>query len=184
MEIKKNFPLIFGISIPIVMVLFVAASIYLPTLFAKPHSNFLYASGIDYPSAYPGDYVNPQYQYSVQNGMLQKDPIKQVQSGKYQFPPLVQAAPKLYIYDVSKNENTEISFGDAQKLILDPNSKSPDGFEIVAKNNNDGFFPFFWGGNSYYNARFLKGHGFSKKLDLRLETVPYPYAFNFLGWIK
>ena len=42
--IKKNITLILGISIPILMILFVAGSIYLPGLFIKPHFNFLYVA--------------------------------------------------------------------------------------------------------------------------------------------
>ena len=38
---KKHIPLIIGISIPILMILFVAGSIYLPGLFIKPGYNFL-----------------------------------------------------------------------------------------------------------------------------------------------
>lgn len=45
--IKKNITLVIGISIPILMILFVAGSIYFPRLFIKPHFNFLYVSGDD-----------------------------------------------------------------------------------------------------------------------------------------
>ena len=103
--IKKNITLVLGISIPILMILFVAGSIYLPGLFIKPHFNFLYASGYD--SYY---YYNNGYQYSVQNDKLIKNEIKQPENQNY-TPPRVEQ--KLYLYDVAKNESKEISFAQA-----------------------------------------------------------------------
>jgi len=173
---KKNSTLIIGISIPILMILFVAGSIYLPGLFIKPHFNFLYASGDD--SYY---YYNNGYQYSVQNDKLIKNELKQPENPNYN-PPRVE--PKLYLYDVTMNEAKEISFADAQNLNLDSNTKSPDDFEVVYGSRGDGFFPFFWGGGTDYNARYLKGHNVSKKLNLQLNGGSYYNNFRFIGWIK
>lgn len=174
--IKKNITLVLGISIPILMILFVAGSIYLPGLFIKPHFNFLYVSGDDYYYNY-----NNGQQYSVQNDRLVKNEIKQPENPNYN-PPRYEA--KLYLYDVTKNESKEISFADAQNLNLDSNIKSPDDFEVVYGSRDDGFFPFFWGGGTDYNARYLKGHNVSKKLNLQLNGSSYYYNFRFLGWIK
>lgn len=171
--IKKNITLVIGITIPILMILFVAGSIYLPGLFIKPHFNFLYVSGDDY-------YYYNQQQYSVQNGKLVKNEIKQLENQNYNPP---RNEPKLYIYDVTKNEAKEISFVDGQNLNLDSRAKSPDDFEVVYGSRGDGFFPFFWGGGTDYNTRYLKGHNISKKLNLQLNGSSY-YNFRFLGWIK
>jgi len=174
--IKKNITLILGISIPILMILFVAGSIYLPELFIKPHFNFLYVSGDD--SYY---YYNSGYQYSVQNDKLVKNEIKQPENQNYN-PPRVES--KLYIYDVAKNEAKEISFTEAQNLNLDSSVKSPDDFEVVYGSRDSGFFPFFWGGGTDYNARYLSGHNVSKKLNLQLNGSSYYNNFRFIGWIK
>lgn len=174
--IKKNITLIIGISIPILMILFVAGSIYLPGLFVKPHFNFLYVSGND--SYY---YYSNGYQYSVQNGKLVKNELKQPENQSYN-PPRVES--RLYIYDVVKNEAREISFTDAQNLNLDSNTKSPDNFEVVYGSHGDGLFPFFWGGGTDYNAKYLKGHNVSKKLNLQLNGGSHYNNFRFIGWIK
>ena len=173
--VKKNITLVVGISIPILMILFVAASIYLPRLFAQPKYNFIYVSGDD---SYC--YRNNGYQYYVQNDKLAKNEIKQIENQKF-TPPSTEA--RLYIYDVVKNEAREISFADAQNLNLNSNTKSPDDFEVVSGSRDDGFFPFFWGGADY-NARYLKGHNVSKKLNLQLNGDSYHNDFRFIGWIK
>lgn len=171
--IKKNITLVLGISIPILMILFVAGSVYLPGLFIKPHFNFLYGND--------DSYYFYGYQYSVQNNKLIRNKIEEPANPSYN-PPRVEA--KLYIYDVTKNEAREISFTDAQNLNLDSNVKSPDGFEIVYGNRTDNFFPFFWGGRTDYNARYLKGHNVSKKLNLQQNGNPYYNNISVIGWIK
>jgi len=177
--IKKNITLIVGISIPILMILFVAGSIYLPGLFIQPKFNFLYVSGDDY-------YYYNQYQYSVQNGKLVRREVQRPKNQIYQPLQEVQEV-KLYIYDVAKNESKEISFEEAQNLNLDSNTKSPDGFEVVYGSRGDGFlpffFPFFFLSERDYNTLYLKGHNVNKKLNLQLSGSYYN-NFRFIGWIK
>jgi hypothetical protein len=174
--IKKNITLIVGISIPILMILFVAGIIYLPGLFIQPKFNFLYVSG--------DSYYYPKYQYSVQNGKLVRSEIQRPENQIY-IPP---REVKLYIYDVAKNESKEISFEEAQKLNLDPSPISPDGFEIVYGSHSEGsfFFPFFFWSERDYSTLYLKGHNVSKKLNPQLSGSYYNYYdnFRFIGWIK
>ena len=174
--IKKNITLVIGISIPFLMILLVAGSIYLPGLFIKPQTNFVYLSGDD--SYY---YYNNGYQYSVQNDKLIKNDIKQPEN-QNTTPPRVE--PKFYLYDVIKNESKEITFAEAQNLNLDSSIYSVDGFEVVNGSSDNGSFPFFSGGGTNYGTKYLKGHGVSKKLNLRLNGAAYYYNFRFIGWIK
>lgn len=171
--IKKNITLIIGISIPVLMILFVAGSIYIPGLFIKPHVNFLYVSG--------DDYYYDQGHFTVQKGKLVKKEIKQPENQGYYQP---RGESKLFVHDVAKNESREISFEEAQNLNLDSSVKSSDGFEIVNGSHSDGFFPFFLGSGTDYNSRYLKGHNISKKLNLQLDGRSYYYGFRLLGWIK
>lgn len=170
--LKKNITLVVGVSIPILMILFVAGSIYLPGLFVQPKFNFLYVSGNDY-------YYYNQYQYSVQNGKLVRSERQRPEGQTY--PP--EREVKLYIHDVAKNESREISFEEAQNLNLDSNTKSPDKFEVVYGSRGDGFFPFFFWSERDYNTQYLKGHNVSKKLNLQLSGSYYN-NFRFIGWIK
>lgn len=170
--IKKNITLIVGISIPILMILFVAASIYLPGFFIQPKYNFIYTSGDDY------CYHN-QYQYSVQNGKLIRNEITCPESQTY----LPQRDTRLHVYNVAKNKSREISFEEAQNLNLDSNNLSPDGFEVTYGNHGGGFFPFFFYSDTDYNNLYLKGHNVSKKLNLQLSGS-YRNNFRFIGWVK
>lgn len=169
--IKKNITLIVGISVPILMILVVAGSIYLPGLFIKPKFNFLYISG-------DSSYYYSQYQYYVQNGKLVRNETQESMSQSYQQ----QRDVKLRIYDIDKNESRDVSFEEARGLDLDPNNISPDGFEVVYGSRGDGFFPFFYSGTDY-RTRYLKGHNVTKKLNLQLNDSYYN-NFRFLGWIK
>lgn len=172
--IKKNITLVLGISIPILMIVAIAVSIYLPSFFVKAHYNFLYIAGTDYYSA-------SQYPYSVENGRLVKNEIREGQdSYNYQN----GAKPKLYVYDVNTNKSKEISVEEAQNLSLDSNTKSEDGFEVVYGSSESGIAPLFFGSERDYNSRYLKGHGVTKKLDLQSNSGTNFYNFIFLGWIK
>ena len=171
MRIKDNFSLVLGISIPILMILFVAAFIYLPGLFIHPQYNFLYASGGDY-------YWNEQFY--VQDGKLLKKDIKR--SDDHYYNPPVDA--KLFIYDVASDTSTEVTFEDAQKNTYAPGYESPDGFEIVQGSRGGGSFLFDISSENDSCARYLSGHNVSNKLDIQKSGGSYCGYFHFVGWIK
>lgn len=170
---KKHFPLIAGIAIPVLLILFVAGSIYLPGLFVKPKYDFLYMSGVVYGQP-----------YFVTNGQLNKTNATSTYAPVYPqgYP---QGQPQLYVYGVAQNQSKAISFADAQALSLDPNVQSPDGFLVVSGNYSNDSFPFYYGSNYDYNAHYLTGHNVSRKLNLQLQSDNY-YGnnFTFLGWIN
>ncbi len=166
---KKNLPLIVGITIPLLLILFVAGSIYLPGLFTKPNYNFLYVSGANYGPA-----------YFVTNGQLNENITTSTLNIERNYP--TGSQPQLFLYDVSKGQSEEISFADAQKLSLNTNPQSPDGFEIVSGNDGGGFFPFAYSPSDGYNTKYLEGHDVSKKLNIP-DQGNYYYNFTFLGWV-
>lgn len=159
---KKNYSLILGLLIPLLMIMFVAASIYLPTLFTKPAEyDFLY----NLSSSYNNPYVVTQ----------EKLTLAKVRADAYKTP----SADKIYRYSVSTQTSTQLSFADAQKLRLRESKISPDGFTLVSGSGSSGMFPFFYSGPDE-NARYLKKNAYSQKIFL--ETDNY-YDFSFLGWI-
>lgn len=171
MSSKKNISLLVGMAIPIFMILLIASSIYLPSLFAPaPKFNFLYVKE----DGYGGN-----HEYDIRNGELAKYEVK--------YPEHYTPGPSiLFIHDVSANTDREVSFEEAQKLKLDASAKSPDGYEVVYGSSDYGFFPFFFSGGQDYNAMYLKGHNTSKKLELQsLSGKRYYYrGRRFLGWIR
>ena len=173
MKPQKNISLIIGLSIPILMVVLVAASIYLPGMFAPaPKVNFLYVSGDDYWQGRA---------YGVENNQLI---IKEVKHPDNYVPKTVH----LYIHDVSANVSKEITFESAQKLNLNSNTQSPDGYKMVYGSREDGFFPFFYSSGRDYNAMYLQGHSANRKLALETNADGRNYYYSdrvrFLGWIQ
>ena len=166
---KKNLPLIAGITIPILLILFVAGSIYLPGIFIKPKYNFLYLSGTNYGPA-----------YFVANGQLNENVIANTTDTLREYP--TESQPQLFVYDVAKDQSEAISFADAQKLALNTNVQSPDGFQIVSGSDSGGFFPFGGAPEDNYYTKYLTGHDVSRKLNIQ-DQGNYYYNFTFLGWI-
>lgn len=166
---KKNLPLIIAFSLPVLMVIFVAASIYLPGIFMHPKYNFLYSVG---------EWSSGMSTYTVVQHKIMT--IKQQNpSYPYETPRTVQ----LYVHNVTTNESSAISFEDAEKLQLDPTTESPDGYKVEDGNQSSGLFPFFWyDGNR--SALYLTGHSGSKKLNLKTIGSSYENRPHFIGWIE
>ena len=167
MKTGEKISLILGVSIPVLMILFVAGSIYLPGLFVQPRFNFLYATG---------DIYYTHQQYSVENGRLIKH---EVEPRKFEVTP--PPAPKLFLHNATENKNREISFEEASSLKLRDSIESPDGFKIVYGNDADGGILFLFGPSTDYSTNYLVGHGTSKKLNIEKGAGSY---FRFLGWIE
>lgn len=171
MHKEKNFALWIGLSIPVLMIIFVAASIYIPSLFFHPKTNFLLVTGLDYGPS--------QDEYTVQNGKLVKNAVSRPNNnGPVRL-------PVFYIYDVKKNLSQTVSFEDAQKLILDPTPRSPDGYEIRRSGEFDGLFSLMLGGERDAHALYLQGKGGSRAIVNPDQSHPNYYFWNtqFLGWI-
>lgn len=162
---KKHIPLILALAIPILMIIFVAASIYLPGIFFKPKYDFIYLVGDSYYSQ----------EYGEKNNKLVYNPKLR----DYYSPP---TETKIFYYDINQNKSREISFAEAQILNLDSNSQSPDGFQIVYGSSESGVFPFFFYTNRDYNSRYIQGHNVSRKLNINLARNYYD-QFQFIGWI-
>jgi hypothetical protein len=118
--------------------------------------------------------------YEVNNGALARNEISTVNAPSKEH----QYRPGLYFYDPRTDSSRKLSFEEVVGWRLDPSSKSPDGFEIVSGRGGGGFFPFFEGGSDY-GARYLSGHGLSRRLNLFSSDLSYNYGYNFqfLGWV-
>lgn len=172
---KNNLPLIIALCIPVLMIVLVAAFVYLPGFGKHPAHNFLYITG------YNTYYYGNQREYFVSGGHLVHNPQPAYPSdyNKGISPPTSQ--PIFYIYDIVSGKSTELTFVQAQKYQLDPSIISEDGYRVERGNYGGGDF-FFGGGSGDYNSWFIKGHNRSIKLNLKLSSPDY-YNFEFLGWI-
>ena len=164
---KKNVPLILGLLTPVLMVVFVIASIYIPGIFSQPKSDFLYSMN---------DSFYTSVSYDVQNGHLIENPIPT------RYPePAQHTKPKLYLYKVTENKSSQITFQEAQGYKIDTDMISPDGYKLENGSQGSGVFPFYWY-SSDYKTQYLVGHSVSKKLNIP-STSSYFNSFHFLGWI-
>ena len=158
---KEKLPLIVGIGLPIFLIIFVAVSVYLPSLFVKPKYNFIYATGSLY-----------DYDINVIDGRLSVN-SKYYPDTTYRRIP---SQPTLFLYDVVNDKSKQITLTQAQSYILDPSDKSPDGFTVGRSESGDSsFFPFFYGRND--RGRYLMGKGLNRKV------TDQNYDFKFIGWI-
>ena len=160
----KNWSLIIGLSIPVLMVIFIALSVYLPRIFDNtpaPTFNFIYVS-----------------EYSYSHRLIVKENQLQWTENSNSNRSEDNEIPTIYLHDVKSNKSSEISFTEAQKLVLDAKQNAPDGYSIN-QNRHRGFFLFDY--RSSRNHHLVNGHT-SHKIELEYKSNNY-YAFNFLGWV-
>lgn len=177
MNLTKNPSLLIGVSIPVLMVIFVGASIYLPGLFLNPESDFLYMVGGDYRYNCTEDYVvsGKKLTRIVRTG--------EPQNGHPAYRECV--VPTFYVYETDNRINREVTFEEAEAFLLDSSKMSPDGFEVV-RGGRGGDFLFLFGSSRNYNSVYLRGGNMSRKIELKgangSSSYNY-YDFQFLGWI-
>ncbi len=186
--IKKNFAILLAFALPILLIVIVALTTYIPSLFISTNYNFIYTSCTDGNSYYPyycNDYL--QKRYIVVDGTLVVKPVDTNQdSDKNGIPDFKEKyTPRLFLHDTAKNESREITEKEAQSLTLSSLLTSPDGVTVSGNYNRGGgdFFPF-GGGSSSYGYYLTKGKGRSK-LNLINTTDQYYYQnnFQFIGWV-
>ena len=168
MKAGNNASLIVGISIPFVMIALVAISIYVPGRFApQAKFNFLYAAD--------GGDVG-YFQYAVDRGKLMAP------TSVY---PNLRRMPQFFVHDVASNRSHEVSLEEAQRLSLNSEAVSPDGWEMAYGGSGGGVFPFYFYNHYDYGAVYLKGHHTSRKLNLQpfLGSHYSYYSVHFLGWL-
>ncbi len=171
---KKNLPLYIALAVPLLMILLVAAFIYLPGIGKKPQINFLYMTGTNIYSGYG------QREYQVKGGHLVDIPIPPPATPQPYYQP---SEVHFFVYNVSTDQASEVTLAQAEAYQLDPSNQSADGF-TVERGNGGGGDPFFGSVGNDYNSWFIKGHNRSWKLNLKLTGGSYYDNFQFLGWIQ
>jgi hypothetical protein len=193
---RKHLPLVIGFAIPILLVVAVVLSIYVPRLTTKgPSTNFLFMSRQDYtyPTSVPPMYeegkglgARPSDAEDLYDYRLQGDRLEIVKVTDRGYPR--SRLPALYRYDVEQNTYAAVSEAELSVYRLQNSKTSPDGFEINSGSNGGGIFEIFSGSRDYYATYITKG-AYSKKLSLPSGTsvnTTYCYDLNscgFVGWI-
>lgn len=187
--IKNNFAILLAFLLPIALIVFIALSVYLPSLFLSTKYNFIYVTCVDGTRYYDqcNDYVKKQY--SVVNEKLVVGGFDQnLDTNKNGFLDVNEKyTARIFLHDTEKNESREISQEEAKALVLDGLITSPDGVTVSSNynyNGSTGIFPF--SGSSYSSYGFYLSKGNShRKLNLINNNDRYYYQnnFQFLGWV-
>lgn len=165
----KNQPLLVALSLPIILVLVVLASIYVPRGSVSPGLDFIYQVGIDYYSPVTFKVINGKLTRIVDENVHISNAMQEVK-------------PKLYLHDVKSDVCREVSFLEAENFTYDSNPISADGYSVVEGSSGGGFLLFSSPGN--YGKFFIKKNsGGSKPLNLQV-TKENSYYYDFLGWVK
>lgn len=186
--LKKNFALVCAFALPILLIIIITLTTYLPSVFISTKYNFIYTvcfDGRNYYSYNCNDYL--QKRYSVADDKLVINPIDTAQDlDKNGIPDYKQSySDRIFLHDTEKNESREISLKEAQALSLSGLLTSPDNITVSSHYDRtpDEFF-FFGGGSSSYGYYLTKGNNRSR-INLINSVDPYYYQnnFQFIGWV-
>lgn len=185
--VKENFTILLAFVLPLVLIVGVAISVYLPSTSLSTKYNFVYSScfgGTDYYSYQCDKYL--QNRFSVVNNKIILNPIdpKQDSDNNDILDVNESYTARLFLHDTQKNESREITLEEAQTFTFDNLLTSPDGVTVSNHYNRGGDFFIFGGGSSSYGYYLTKGKG-RIKLELINSSDQYYYQnnFQFIGWV-
>lgn len=188
--IKNNFAILLAFILPISLIVALALSTYLPSVFLSTSYNFVYITctdGINYYYSNCGKYLETRYSV-VDNKIIANTVDPTLDLDKNKIPDIYENNPvRIVLHDTKKNESREITFEDAQAITLSSIITSPDGVTVSGHYNKNGgdFFFYIFGGGSYSYGHYLTKGKSRNKLNLINNTGTH-YSLNnfkFLGWV-
>lgn len=181
---KANISLIIGLALPALMVVIIAALVFLPSRALNPTSDFVYATG-PYPSyaTRSGETIT-QHELVIRNGKITDTVVNYTGREIYApYPNDVRNTPRFFIHRTVANTNKEITLDEAKKLTLSPDRTSPDGFTLTFGKRSYGIFPFFFDDSSSTERAYLSTDRGSKEITLISDTSIRPYELQLVGWV-
>ena len=184
---KQNLSLVLAFSLPVLLIIIVAASTYLPSLFLSSNYNFIYAACTEGSNHYYYNCDNYlQNRLVVVNGKLVVNDINpSLDSDKDGIPDINENyKERIFLHDTEKNESREITLEEARSLTLNNLVTSPDGISVSGDYSHGAEFLFLFDGGSSYGYYLMKGNNRSK-LNLINNDDRYYYQdnFQFIGWV-
>lgn len=187
--IKKHFIMILAFTLPLLLIIGLAASTYIPSLLLSTQYNFVYATcgdGSNYYYEHSNCDVYLNSLYMVENDKLLLRTVDPAQdSDNDKIPDIAENyVTRLFLHDTQTNEGREITLNEAQSLNLNVLITSPDGVSVESIYNDSVDFFIFFDGSSQYGYYLTKG-GKKSKLNLVNGTDRYYYRdnFKFIGWV-
>lgn len=170
----KDLALLF--AIPLAIVIFAAAIIYIPRLMANPRYDFVYCAEYRCGSAYSVDSQG----YLIGRNLNDKS-NRNLSYDEYQESRLNDARySSLRYYDADSDSTKAISLEEAKQYKLNTSSKSADGYILKRETSSSGFL--FWG--DYEDGWYLQDGAKKKKIELSSNDSYYSSDVKFLGWVE
>ncbi len=189
MEEKQKRAILLGVAflLPLIFILIVFVTTYIPASTLQTSFNFVYATcnqGSAPYTYYCSNHLNSRYE--VKNGrVIELELPNDLDSdGDGVVDNDENYRTRLFLHDTSSNISEEISLIEAQRLTLDERITSPDGVAVEGEFSGGGnFFPFVRY-SSRYGYYLTQG---SARQALNLinadERNYYRDDFLFLGWV-
>lgn len=192
--IKKNITLILAFSLPLIIIIAVALSVYLPSRNLSTNYDFIYTSCADGINNYPyncNKYLDRRYSVIDNKLSIKSTGTTTIEDYNNQVSRTKDIEEKdlysdrIFLHDTKTNESREITQEEAMALRLNNLVTSPDGVSVSGNYNynGNGFFPF-GGSRSSFGYYLAKGNTKSK-LNLINSSNQYYYQnnFKFIGWV-
>lgn len=182
--IKQNFIIILAFLLPVIILVGITASVYLPSFFLSTDYDFIYLSCSSNNSRNCDNYIKNRYR--VTNGKMvineNKLPLDADKDG------VADVSIHIFLHNAKNNNSQELLLKEVKKLSLSDLLTSPDGVTVsdgYSRRNSVGLFPFFFdGGGRDYDYYLVKGNN-RKKLNLinSARRNYYQNNIHFIGWV-
>lgn len=168
---KQRIYLFIAIFIPILMILAITFSLFIPVEKIMPPYNLLYATGNRFES------------YTcLQNTMAKLFP-KKMNNDFYKVEPGHCNSVKLFVYDFKNDKSTPFTFAQAKKLHLRENLKTDSGYFYVSKDCYTGPDLGLWSMRSNFNDVCLAQGKYKRLLNIKYGSSKEDFYFISIGWI-
>jgi len=169
---KENIPLYIGLALPIILIIIIAAVIYIPRFLVDPQYDFIYFEE-NWNSRFS---TTECTEYEISEGRFKR--IGEIEEHLQET--CYSDGALFYIYDVSEKESREISIDEVESLEIAKGYTSPDGFIFLRKYSNMGIFEIF--GGTHEVKWYLEKDGVRLPLNLEEKVSLYSEP-QFIGWI-
>lgn len=182
--LKNNFTLLVAFALPLLLVLIVALTVYVPSQLFKATYSFLYATCGEASGYYYDCDQTLATKYVVENNRLVFKPQPESNEDLNAVSTTPSSTVHLFVHDTASNENREVTATEAQSLTLSGLLTSPDGVTVSSGYSDSSGDFFLFGGGSSYGYYFAKGRH-QRKIDIVTIDDRYGYRKNvhFIGWI-
>lgn len=169
---KFDWKLFIAISLPVLLIVVLAAFYVIPNSLAQPHYDFIYFDTSDYANQhYTIQLVNKKVVATLDKYYINTNTTTRTDTDQI----------KIKRYHVASKVVDTLTIEEANKLTLSGSAESPDGFTIGGSNSYGGLVSEVLVGGQYdsYDQLYLHKGLTKKKVNLGTSR----YGFNFIAWV-